>query len=354
MSLELTLNGQVYNQFKGLSLHRSLLQACAQLQLDYAGYETIAPATAFTLTIDGHLAITGFMDAVSHRLTSTGISRQAFGRDKAADLVDCSVPPTATLNGLTLDLIANRLAAPYGVKVRIDQSADLGKPFDTWSLDPGESIWAAIEKACRARALLAVCTNTGELLLTRAGNSRRPTALIEGQNVLEAQYQHDLSGRFQIYHCLAQQANGNVQQWSRTGAVNDADQAQAHAKAIDSGARAPRRLSIVQDSNADANDLPIRVQWECNVRRGKSQTVQITVQGFSAGGQLWQPNQLVSIDLPSLNLGGTWLIESVVFTLNNEGRKTDLTLVPPSAYSLIPEPPKVQESQQVKQWSRES
>lgn len=352
MNLELTLNGHRYNQFEGLSLQRSLLQACGQLQLEYSGYEAITPASPFTLSLDGHIALTGFIDAVDHRLTANGTQRQAFGRDKAADLVDCSVPDTATLNALTLDLIASQLSAPYGVQVRVDSSADIGKPFDTWALDPGESIWAAIEKACRARALLAVCTHTGELLLTRAGNTRHPTALIEGQNVLNAQYRHDLSGRFQTYHCLAQQADGSVGQWSRTGAVNDADQAQAKARATDSGARAPRRLSLVQDSNANADDLPLRAQWECNVRRGKSQSVQLSVQGFSAGGVLWQPNQLVQIDLPSLNLGGTWLIESVTFTLNNEGRKTELALVPPSAYSLIPEPPKTKESQQLTQWSR--
>ncbi len=57
----------------------------------------------------------------------------------------------------------------------------------------------------------------------------------------------------------------------------------------------------------------------------------------AAPGQLWQTNQLVSCTVPRLSLKGTMLIGAVEFREDdNQGRRTELTVALPSAFS--PEP----------------
>ena len=338
MSIQLRINSQIYQHFKSLTVQRSMVQAAGAMQLSFIGGGEIAPGDKFELLLDEQPAITGFIDSLQLQLANQGRERQAAGRDKAADLADSSAEHTGQLNQLKLDALASALAAPFGIAVSVGAGTDVGEPFESFSIDPGETVWAAIERACRARAVLAISDGLGGLQITRASEQLHPCVLEEGVNVLDARFTLDYSERFHTYTALAQQGEGDAtQQWSPTGAVSDTDQAAAQATATDARIRKARQFTQVQDVSAGSNTLADYALWERNVREGNSQRLEIQVQGFSGAGQLWTPNIQVEVRIPSLQISGQWLLESVQHTLGQEGRKTKLSLVPPSAFSLLPE-----------------
>lgn len=352
-TVTLTLGGARYQHFTALSVQRSLLQACGQMTLSYSGQSAIAPDAPFTLALDGHTALTGHIDSISASLDATALSYSAIGRDLAADLVDCSCTVQGQLNGLRLDALASHVAGGYGLSVRTEAGTALGAPFESFSIEPGESVWQVIEKACRMRALLALSDGKGALLLTRAGTKAHPSALVEGHNILRAKVTADHSQRYHLYQCLAQQGSAQVAQWSATGTVDAKDQAEASATATDSRARKPRKLAMVQEQSAGSPSLSERAAWECAVRAGKSTQLEVEVAGFSGHGALYEPNTLMQVDIPSLNLKDRLLVESVTHSLDSSGSKTTLTLVNANAYRLIPEPEtKSSGGKTLEQWSR--
>jgi prophage tail gpP-like protein len=67
----------------------------------------------------------------------------------------------------------------------------------------------------------------------------------------------------------------------------------------------------------------------------------VTTHGWRQGGDVgppWVPNVLVEVDLPSLRLGGTWLVAGVRLARTiEEGTTCELALARPDAY--LPQPP---------------
>jgi prophage tail gpP-like protein len=339
--IELRINGKRYTEWTRVSVQRGILQAAGQMRLDFSSSRNdIAPGAAFGLLADGEPLLTGFIDGLNQSLSSTGHECSATGRDRTADLVDCSVQQaggkTGQIDKQPLNELIAALIKPYKVQVKVAPGTDLGAVFDSWSLDPGETVWSSIEKACRQRALLAISDGLGNLVITRAGSSRHPVALVEGQNVTQASYEQNFSQRFNHYLCLAQQGAGQAEQWHPGVEARPTDQTAAKAEIYDIDCRPPRFLNIVDDNCASSVTLGDKLLWEYNVRRGKSQRLSIETPDLGAKGVLWQPNQLVSVSLPTLGVKGTWLIVEVSQSLDQAGSKTHLTLAPPDAFSLLP------------------
>lgn len=337
MPVLLKVNGRNYTHFKSLSVQRSLLQAAGQFELTFTNQAALKPGDFFELHLNQQPALAGYIDALNLNLTATQVEHQARGRDAAADLVDCSLQTPSQLNNLNLLQLVQRLTQAYQVPVSLAPNTPVGEAFASFSLDPGQSVWQAIEEACRQRAVLAVSNGVGGLLLTRGASSSHPTALVEGQNVLTAQLNLDHSQRYHTYTCLGQQGASNQgQQWQPTGTVSQQDQTAAKATVTDPAARKGRTLVQVQELDSSSQDLAEKALWEKNVRQGKSQSLQLTLAGFGTP-QIYQPGQRVNLHLPSLEVSGQWLIEASNHHLNQDGLTTQLTLVPPTAYSLIKE-----------------
>lgn len=342
MSVELGMNGQRYTEFERISVQRSILQAAGACQLTYSSADNaIAPDDAFSLRLDGHKALSGYIDKLEQRLSSSRHDCSAQGRDRTADLVDCSAQiggKTGQLNGLRLNELAAKLAGAYNVAVKVAAGVKLGDKFPSWSLSPGETVWASIEKACRQRGVLAISDGQGQLLLTSAGHEQHPCALVEGGNVLQASYTQDNQHRYHHYICLGQASSADSGQFDQWAPVQPSPTSttQPRASATDKGARSPRTLIVVNGHNGTRDDLIDRVNWELGVRQGKSHKLRIDVAGFSARGQLWQPNQLVHVDLPSLGVSDDWLLVQLQQTLDERGERSSLTLMPPDAFKQKP------------------
>lgn len=335
--VELLIGGKLYGGWKDATVTRGMDSAAGAFNLEVAEkWEPqgepwpIDPGDACEIRIDGEVVITGYVDIVRPSYTRNSHSIQIQGRDKSADMVDCSaVHKPDQWRNITLTKLAEILGQPFGITAKAE--TDVGKPLDLVKLQHGETALEALQRHAKMRKVLVMPDGKGGILLTRTGARRAQVALAHGVNILSANGTLDGSDRFSEYIVKGQ-----------SGYREETDgKAESHARgtAKDSGVTRYRPLIVIGDgetSNASAKD---RATWEANTRLGKSAQATITVQGWrqSPGGSLWEPNMLVTVDAPWLRLSGEMLIRQVSFSKDdNEGTTTSLDVVSPQAFEAEP------------------
>ncbi|MFN3883276.1 MAG: phage baseplate assembly protein [Rhodocyclaceae bacterium] len=284
------------------------------------------------LRLGGDTVVSGYVDNRPRSITKDSHRVTVRGRDRTGDLVDCSaVHEPDEWTGLDLLGLARILAKPFGVTVSAD--VDVGARFDPFKLQPGESAFEAIERACRMRAVLPMSDGKGGLLLTRAGSGRSASAIVQGENLLSAEADDDWTQRFNHYTVKAQ---------STSLLADDAYGAsRIRGEATDRGVNRHRPYLVIAEGVADTTAARERAMWEAAVRAGRAVTVTAVVQGWrQADGALWPLNGLCPVKIPSLDIDDTLLITALRFTYGAQGSTTEISMTRPDAFRLIPEIPK--------------
>ena len=278
----------------------------------------------------GETLITGWIDRVERSLDAEDRSIRVSGRDKAADLVDCSATNVpGSWRNQTLATIAEEIAAPFGVT--LDVSGDTGKPLTRFALQQGETAFAALERIARYRGLILFSLGDGRVRLGNPDSGLRAGRLAEGANLKSIETFHDVSERYSAY-IVKGQASGDDRR-------NGKAVAQVTGGAADAAIERYRPLLVVGEEQSDAASLKQRADWERTTRKARSLGISATVPGwFADGGIVWQPGARTVCDSPSCAVAGEWLIERVRLLRGNEGTTSELTLVPPDAWQQLAEP----------------
>lgn len=285
----------------------------------------ILPGQACALTIAGQTIITGHVDALTREIDARSRGVRVTGRDRTADLVDCSATGGPWLQQ-TLEAIAREVCAEYAVPVQTH--GDTGAPFERVAVEPGESIYELLERLARARGVLLMPDGAGGLVIGQPGRTEAPDALDLGTNLLSLIYTLDYSDRFGEYVVRGQSAGSD----QRSGK----DAAQVRALATDDGVAQHRLRRKIIVAEGNDSDLQARAEWERAVRNGRSLTARARVQGWTVDGALWRAGQLVQITA-GLGLDARLLISGVTYSLDPRGTVTELELTKPEAFT--PEPP---------------
>jgi prophage tail gpP-like protein len=339
--LQLLIDTQLYGGWKQLRVMRSLETVADSFELTltdrWAGQSMPRPLKAGTpceLLLGSQTIVTGYVDEVLPEYDATQHTITVSGRSKAGDLVDCSIAGESgkpmEWSGKTLLQITSELAQRFGIKVYAD--ADVGAPFRKQRLEPGQPIFEFIEQLARIRALRIVSTSSGDLVITRAGASRAPTALVLGENIRRASGQFSSRERFSDYVVLGQQTG-------LTWAVDTAE-ASAHSRgtARDKHVTRYRPTVVIAEGTPDAADCQRRAEWQRNTAFGRGQGVVYTVTGWAHRDGPWEPNRLVAVQDAWLGVDDDLLIVSVQLMLDEEGQRTELRVMPPEAFELVPLP----------------
>lgn len=333
----LAVNGVEYGGWTEVEIVRSIEQIAGTFSLKVSERfpespvsRPIRPGDECTLLIGGEVVITGHVDDVdiSHDAASHEVTVR--GRDATGDLVDsAAVHEPGEWSERRLDRIAADLAKPFGISVRA--AADVGKPFPKFRLEEGETAFEAIERMCRQRAILPVSDGKGGLVLTRRGTARAPAALVLGLNIKAASGSFSDRERFQRYIVKAQQSGNDF--------LSGEAAASPKAEASDPAIARYRPAIVLAEEQGDGATLAERAKWEASVRAGRARRGEITVQGFragGAGGRLWNPNQIVSVEDEFLGINADMLIATVAFRLTGaDGRVSVLSVARPEAFDLI-------------------
>lgn len=337
-SLELVVNGKRYGGWKNIRVTRSMESISGSFEVEaadrWADQEEPWPIVredACRVEIDGETVIEGNVDKPHLRL---GQPTSYSGRDRAAELVDCSaLLKHWSFTGKSVVDIAKTVCEPFGIAVSVQAGLKLPKPQKKQVVTPGDSPFEIIHSAAKAAEVLAVSDGKGGIIITRAGARRAATPLVQGENVLDADFELDASERFYRYIVVGQTGGASA---TTEGDVESVTK--IYAEAIDQGVRRKERVLIIRsETGLNIADARRRADWEARVRAARSESASITVIGWrQPGGDLWPLNALVDVRVPRIGIDGQMLISENEFTQGDGGKKTRLRLVRSDAFT--PEP----------------
>lgn len=340
--VELRVNGKAYGGWTSVSVSRSLKAVSGKFDLEVIDRWTgqnqaweIVPGDECSVRIGSDTLVTGYVDQVAPSFDAESRSISISGRDKTADLVDCSVDLANTqINNVKLDRLAKLLAAPLGITVKSE--TDVGAAFPSFAIQPGEQAFAALERAARLRGVLVTSDGLGGLLLTRPSSGRSYTALEQGKNILSGSATFDHSERFSKYKVLGQRS-GQGSSASEDDLNIDFDLGLL-ATATDANVKRTRVKTILAEGPISLAAAKKRAQWEATFAAAKSSNFEITVRGwFQGDGSLWRVNQQVPLKSPWLRADQAFLCSGVVYRYDDGGEVCTLSLERPDAYTPSPE-----------------
>ena len=339
-TVELAVGGKLYAGWTGVRVTRAIDAITGDFSLSLAWKDDaaapefpVAPDDKCQLRLGGETVIDGAIDAVSITISENEHSLQVEGRDRTADLADCSaVNKPGSWTNVRLEAIAADLAKPFGVKVTA--KASTGAPIAKFAIQPGETVQAAIERLLRFRGLLAVPTATGDLEIITPAEGAPAFALVLGVNIKSATGRRDHRERFSDY-IVKGQASGNDQRHGKAAS-------QIKGSARDSEVRRYRPLLIVAEDQADGASAATRAKFEAGVRKGRSIGAEIVTLGWRAspGGPLFAPAMAGRVQCAPLTIDSVLLCASVTLTKDEGGTTATLSMAPAGAFAPLAEEPK--------------
>jgi len=332
----LSIGGVDYGGWKEASVSVAIDTICGSFDFTLAEKEpgkdrpfAFEAGAACTVKVGGETLIDGWIDAINPEIDPEGHKISITGRDRAGDLVDCSAihNPGSWIN-IALETIAGELTKPFGITVTA--RADTAPRIKRFALQQGETVFEAIERLCRYRALLPISTADGNVELIAIDPSLPAIARIEqGVNIKAASAEHNVAERFSQY-IVKGQASGDDDANGR--AVSG-----VKAEASDPAVKRYRPLLVIGEEQSTIGGLDKRAKWEASVRAGKAQTASVTIPGWRApDDQLWTRGTMIDLAAPWLLMSGKLLIVEVTLSISGESKATELRLARPEAYSQLP------------------
>jgi len=331
--LELLVGGRSFTGWERVEVSRSLEAASGSFALEVSGRGLpIRDGDEVEVRLASTVVLRGFVDEVRRRGTATERVQNVAGRDRTADLVDCSeLSEPGEWRDLDLQQLVELVAAPFGVPVRSLLEEEL-EPFRRLARQSGDTAWTVIERAGRLRGVLVHSDGLGGLVLERPGRTLADVELVEGRNVLQWDDRQTSRDRFSSYVVRGQFPGSDDFYGVAASSIE--------ATAADPSIARFRPLLVLAEGAVVFQDAADRARWEATVRAARAHTLELVVPGWrqNVGGRPWALNELVHVLLPGAPLDEVLLVNDVVFAKSlEEGTTTTLRLTRRDAYDPRPE-----------------
>jgi prophage tail gpP-like protein len=342
----LEVNGTSYEGFTSVSATRSIETMSGSFDFN----TTINNVSSFPIRVgdscrvivEGVPVVTGFVEVVNISYNANSHSITIQGRDRTADVIDSSLQDEIHFDGtVSLKRIIERVVSNLGItNIKVnDKSGGISNFEDRQSGEIGMAAFQFIEQYARKRQVLLTTDGAGNIDIIRGAgvgiNSRLVNVVGRNDsNILSSNMSYNYSDRFYKYVFESQ---GSFS-FFNTGGETDANTMVNRSEfARDSKIRKTRSLTLNAESSLDGQTDKQRAQWECNIRRARSQTYSARMQGFVAPSDniIWAPNQLVNIQDEFADVNAEMLIKSVTYSQSiGEGSTSSLEFVVKDAYTL--------------------
>ncbi|EIV6705463.1 TPA: phage baseplate assembly protein [Klebsiella aerogenes] len=340
--VSLTVDGKIIEGWDSVRVTRGIERFPSDFDLGLMDYfpgngqkQLVTEGMPCQVKFGSDLVINGYVDDWAPSISRSRHEVRASGRSKCADLVDCSAewPNNVINNSNALD-IASRLASHYNIGVSTDVD-DLVK-VPQFSLNWGESPQEILDRVSRWSALLYYDQPDGNLFLTRVGTKRAASGIAEGVNIEQAYFRRSMADRFSDYVGVSMSISP-IAGFSPDTAYDSVTLATAHDPEAAS-MRYRKRIIIVESTLMASQQAQRAIDWEMNRRYGRSRQLTVTIDSWrDKSGKLWEPNTLIPVNIPSLQLPDTeMLIAEVTYIRDSDGTHARLYLMPPEAFSVQP------------------
>jgi prophage tail gpP-like protein len=297
----------------------------------------LVPWSLCYLYIGPDLVLTGYLEKIDTHHDERSRRVTVEGRSKTGQLVDCIVPGAANhqFNG-TLQQIAQALCQPFGITVGGQYDTDPMYPI----IDTEETIFKFLDRCAQGKAVNGMvipgitqavakisCDGLGRLTVLPPYPSGSPVAtLIEGKGpYLGGDTSYDATKRFSQYQifpegkqtvALGLAADPAVKLYRPTGkATGD-----IFGQDPNTLAKYERGMAYIAASSFSTRATGWRTPK--------------TPAEATPTGPVWLKNTLITLQAPSIRIAqeAQFMIAGATMTLNEEGKKTTLRLVPPGSY----------------------
>lgn len=341
-TVSLTVNGKVISGWDTVRVTRGIERFPSDFDIGLMDYypgseekQIVQDGYSCIVKFGSDLVITGYVDDWSPVINRSRHEVHATGRGKCEDLVDCSAEwPNNVINNCTALEIATRLASFYSIQVSSDV-ADL-QTVPQFTINWGESPQEIIDRVSRWAGLLYYDNPDGSLLLTRVGTKKAASGVAEGVNVEDAYYRKSMADRFSDYvgvslgiSPISGYAPGTAYDSVTLATARDPDAANLRYR---------KRIVLVESTMLAKDRAQSCIDWEMNRRYGRSKQLNVTIDSWrDSAGKLWEPNTLIPVNLPTLQLSDTeMLLSEVTFLRDERGTHAQMTLMPPAAFTVQP------------------
>ncbi len=341
--IEVLIGGSRYLDWESVEVFRPLDAATGSFRLTSKPGAGVRfprrPGAEVVIRYLGRQLLSGFIDSAKGSIRRSGNSLVVTGRDRTSDLVD-SVPARPLqfpVNSSILLAIA-RIADSFGIEVSNKSFPATLTKLPTFAMAPGEKGWDAIIRAAKSVGALLYTNGDGKLAIDEPSSRGRATVdLVEGQNLLKADFEVDHRDRYRTYIVRGQRSGGEVP----AGLVL----ATPEGRAVDPFVERERTLVILADTGSDPETAKAQAQYQATRRAARAERITAKVASWLQGGNsgdLWTVNQLIGIRTGTIAVSTEMLVNRVRFKHSRgDGTMAELELVRPDSYTLEPPAPTV-------------
>lgn len=328
-------DGKKISGWTKVTVRRTMAELCDSFNFNFSDkwgneFPPLYDGLPCQVKIDDIPVVTGYIDEIEPEITPDSVLFMLAGRSKTMDLVDCNriESPYSWSNQNILNLAKN-VCSPHGINVTLN--GVVGDIFAEASIDQNESLFDFLQKFAKKRQLLTLSGTDGNLILTNAGNEKAVDSFIEGQNIPTIKGKFSWTNRFSEYVIKGQQkVKAKAESWGgKTIAI--------YSKAVDENVTRFRPKMFTGDTQITTSDAQKQVNWEAQVRAGRSHRFSIVVPNWvQSNGKLWKENLTTYVKHSGMRLDGNFLIESVDYSLDTNAQFCTLNFVLPSTYTINP------------------
>jgi prophage tail gpP-like protein len=293
--------------------------------------------------------VNGFVEEITVQYDTGNHSITIEGRDKTCDIVDSTLDGKITFHA-PLDLIAitQQVLTSLGITGMSVTSNVTLAPFsqgEIISAEVGQTAFEFIEYYAKKRQVLMTTDGDGNIVFTQSGTEEINTVIANSETILSkpiiksASMSLSETKKFNKYIAYAHTNSAAMQIVTDFSQLPvDQEVTMISAPAYDVTVRPSRIYNFSSDtSHLNQGDLNTRAIWESNVRRANGFKYSVVVQGFVAeqDGELWRPNQLVTVVDDVCDIDSVLLISSVKYNYSlSGGSETTLELVDKDSFTV--------------------
>lgn len=334
--------GALWRGWLGVSITRTLKDVASSFDLNIAGTarasRVIQAMEPVEILLEDRPALCGYVDVWRAAATANGGPTSVSGRSKTGDLVDCSatVKPGQWFNATPARIVGD-LVSPFGILAIVEDS----RPIGTFALEPGETVFAALDRLAKIRAMAVTDGPDGALKIYRPDPAKSPkvTSLLHRlgpdggpdptNNVLSLDMEIRADKRFSDIDVIGQTSGDDSVQGL----------AAVHVRGSARDRQVPRYRPLIIKGECDAGDMSpqTRAEWELSRRIGASLKITALVRGWvePMTGDLWTCGMVPLVLSPVHGINRGLMVTGVTYGLNGgDGQVVTLTLEPPEAWDL--------------------
>lgn len=350
MSVTILVDGVKYSGFTSAVINISFLEATG-LSTIYATKSNsesisypIKVQSSVQVLVNDIPVITGFVDRLISKLSSTQEEISITTRDSIADLIDSTISSVQSVQintPISLQKICELILKKLNINVEVVDKTT-SKDFEKNEIivpQLKQTGFDFLEYYAQRRQAILRASGDGNILLDIGSKNKLNTTLELGKNILRRTLILDYSARYHTY-ILESQQNSQFYDFSipesKASALPKLNK--LVAVATDSEIRPSRQYCFIPNTTYNKESAQDRVNWEANIRRVKSLSYVCVVQGFAPDndpGTIWSVNNIVSVVDTTSDINQDMLIDKVEYKLDlDSGSTTTLTLISKDAYSL--------------------